>query len=156
MGYICDTCSGDFKNPQALKIHQKTHGILKPITGGNTDMADTYCKDCYSKDRKNDKLNDELSELKKASTNDLKNLKKEVNDNQGHISASELIRCQAHGPDAVNELNEQFVMFPREDLKNHKKTMEYAEQIFPDNDLIKIIKNGIEIPDEYFVGNHNE
>jgi len=153
MAYICETCSGDFKNPQALKIHQKTHGIQAPITGGNTEMTDTYCKDCYSKDRKNDKLNDELSELKKASTNELKNLKKEVNENQGHISARELISCQSHGPDAIKELNENYIMYPKEILKNGGKKLEIAKSLFPE--LADIIENGITLPDELFSNKHS-
>ena len=116
-------------------------------------MADTYCKDCYSKDRKNDKLNDELSELKKASTNDLKNLKKEVNENQGHISARELISCQSHGPDAIKELNENYIMYPKEILKNGGKKLEIAKSLFPE--LADIIENGITLPDELFTTKHS-
>ena len=64
MSYKCENCNGNFKNPQALKIHQKTHGILEPITGGNTEMTDTYCKDCYSKDQEFKELKDDFKELK--------------------------------------------------------------------------------------------
>ena len=154
MPYICDTCLGSFKNPQALKIHQRSHGIQETTTGGNTEMADTYCKDCYSKDRQNDKLNHELSELQKTTRNELDNLKRETNENQGHISAKELIQCQAHGPDAVKELNEQFVMFHKEDLKNHEKKVKIAGSIFPE--FAEILTNGIELPDEMFTGKHDE
>ena len=154
MPYICDTCMGSFKNPQALKIHQKSHGIQEPITGGNTEMADNYCKDCYSKDRQFDELNHELKELKQSSRNQLDNLKSEVSQNQGHISAKELIQCQAHGPDAVKELNEQFVMFPKQDLKNHDKKIKIANSLFPG--LADILENGIELPDEMFTGKHND
>jgi hypothetical protein len=154
MPYVCDTCMGSFKNPQALKIHQKSHGILEPITGGNTEMADSYCKDCYSKDRENDKLNHKLKEVQQSSRNELDNLKNQVSENQGHVSAKELIQCQAHGPDAVKELNRDFIMFPKEDLKVHEKKVEIAGKIFPE--FADILTNGIELPDGYFTGKHND
>ena len=154
MPYPCDVCSGSYKNPQALIMHKRSHGVLEPISGGNTQMTDTYCKDCYSKDRKNDELNHEIKEMKKSSQSNMDRLSEEATENQGHISAKELIQCKAHGPEAVKELNEQFVMFPREDLKSHEKTVVIAEKIFPK--FADLMKNGIEFPDQMFTGRHNE
>jgi len=153
MSYKCENCNGNFKNPQALKIHQKTHGILEPITGGNTEMTDTYCKDCYSKDQEFKELKDDFKELKNKSEENLEKLKIDANQNQGHISAKELISCQSHGPDAIKELNESFVMYPKDVIRNGGKKLEIAKSLFPE--LADIIENGITLPDELFTNKHS-
>ena len=153
MSYKCENWNGNFKNPQALKIHQKTHGILEPITGGNTEMTDTYCKDCYSKDQEFKELKDDFKELKNKSEENLEKLKIDANQNQGHISAKELISCQSHGPDAIKELNESFVMYPKDVIRNGGKKLEIAKSLFPE--LADIIENGITLPDELFTNKHS-
>ena len=94
-----------------------------------------------------------IKELKNKSEENLEKLKIDANQNQGHISAKELISCQSHGPDAIKELNESFVMYPKDVIRNGGKKLEIAKSLFPE--LADIIENGITLPDELFTNKHS-
>ena len=158
MPYNCKTCNKELKNPQVLLVHERSHSKNKtlpvvPNSPGGIEMSDdTFCKGCYDSDRKIDNLNNTIKEIEKQAKANLKEIKNDMNENQGHISASELIKCQAHGPQAIRELNQDYVMYPKSDLRNGGKKLEIAKNLFPG--LADVIENGIELPDELFTGKH--
>lgn len=160
MPYNCETCARDFKNPQALKNHKKSHGVFESLkTEGGPNMSDDkFCKDCLDYRLENDKLSNQIKEIEKKSKIQVAKIKNDVKANQGHISAKELIQCQSHGPEAIKELNEEFVVYPKNILKdkieNQGIKLEIIKSLVPG--LGDILENGIELPDELFTGKHND
>jgi hypothetical protein len=158
MPYNCETCGKDVRNPQALKNHKKSHGVFESLKpeGGPIMTDDKFCKGCLDYRLENDKLTNQINEIEKQAKTNMAKIKNDVKANQGHISAKELIQCQSHGPDAIKELNEDYVVYPKSILKdkieNHGIKLEIIKSLVPG--LGDILENGIELPDELFTGKH--